>query len=296
MYAVIDMGSNTIRLSIYKKQEQTISLILHKKTMAGLIGYVDKQGNMSMRGIEVAIETLNNYKSILQHIQVENVYVFATASLRNIKNTQEAIYLITKGTGYPIDLVSGVEEGVYDFIGVTCLMDVQEGLVVDIGGGSSELVSYQDGRILQSISVPIGSLNLYKQFVDEILPTPTEIENMRQYIASLIQEVSITGSFEIISGVGGSIRGCHRINNYLQEKFKETISEKQLKKIIKKCCGDRKKATSMMLKVCPERLHTIIPGLLILECIVKHFNSKKIIVSSYGVREGYLYTKLFLNQ
>ncbi len=293
MYSVIDIGSNTIRLSVYKKREKTISLIFNKKTMAGLVGYVNKKGYMSPRGIQVAIDTINSYKQILENIKISNVYVFATASLRNIKNTTEAVTAIEEATGYTIDVVSGELEGRYAFIGATCLLPLDQGMVVDIGGGSTEVVAYDKGEIVKSISLPIGSLNLYNKHVKKILPSSSELEDIRKDVKDILKTLPIGGDFPILCGVGGTVRGISKISNHLNETDTKTITPQLLAEIISHITGDKKPATKTMLKVLPERIHTIIPGGIILESIVEKFGCEAITVSSYGVREGYLYTKLF---
>ena len=80
---IVDLGSNTIRLSIYK-YEDGIKLLINKKTMAGLSGYV-VGGELSPKGIKKACQVLNNYKNILSNFSIENSYIFATASLRKYK-------------------------------------------------------------------------------------------------------------------------------------------------------------------------------------------------------------------
>ena len=84
--SIIDIGSNTIRLSVYQLQEGTIIPLLHKKTMAGLASYI-QDGWMSEEGIHTAIRVLNQYRSLLEHLSIQQVSVFATASLREISNT-----------------------------------------------------------------------------------------------------------------------------------------------------------------------------------------------------------------
>lgn len=112
---------------------------------------------------------MNSYKNICENFTINHIAVFATASLRNITNTDEAVREITKATGLAIDVVSGKEEATLDFIGATHDLDTShDGLLVDIGGGSTELVSFEKGQILQAVSLPIGSLSLYNKTCGEI--------------------------------------------------------------------------------------------------------------------------------
>ena len=100
----------------------------------------------------------------------------STASLRLISNKNEVLEEIERRTGIFVDLISGLEEAKLDFIGATLFTDLDEGVLIDIGGGSTELVSFQDGEMLESFSMPIGSLNTYNRFVKKIPVSYTHLD------------------------------------------------------------------------------------------------------------------------
>ena len=106
---IVDLGSNTIRLSIYHCDQGQFRLLLHKKTMAGLAGYV-REGILSDSGILVACRTLAAYRALLDNFNVTHMHVFATASLRNIFNTAEAVETIRDVTGIQVEVLSGEED------------------------------------------------------------------------------------------------------------------------------------------------------------------------------------------
>lgn len=297
MYGVIDIGSNTIRLSLYKKTNLSIKLMFNKKIMAGLAGHIDKNGNLSEKGINKAIDVLRSYKQILEEIDVKEVFVFATASLRNINNTKESVKTISEQTGFDIDLVSGKQEAIYDFIGATHFLKLDKGILVDIGGGSTELVFYRNGLIQKAISIPIGSLSLYTKYVKNILPTKKEICRIKKKINKELKNVDmLEGPYYILCGVGGTIRGTcklfNEINNIASDN--RSIDIKKLNDMLNHFSDEKKYAAQKIIKNIPDRVHTIIPGMTILELVSEKCNSEEIIVSDYGIRDGYLYTKLFL--
>ena len=96
--AVIDIGSNSIRLTLYETEGQSFRILFREKFMAGLAGYVE-EGKLSNEGIECACEGLLNFRSILQTLEIDHISVFATASLRNIFNTKQALSVIRANTG-----------------------------------------------------------------------------------------------------------------------------------------------------------------------------------------------------
>ncbi len=295
LYGVIDIGSNTIRLAVYEVNDRSIQALFSKKSTAGLASYVNKAGALSQKGIDKAVCVLNEFKPILNNISLEKLFVFATASLRNITNSQQAIKEIYERTEFDIDLVSGEQEGIYDFAGVCAQTWLDTGLLVDIGGGSTELVMYCEGRVVKSVSIPIGSLNLYKKFVKEIFPSQNEIKGMIKYILKELDTVEITQGYPLICGVGGTVRATWQLNSQMFDLLPDCnkIYFKELNKIISLFFNDTKTMSKKMLKIAPERIHTILPGMLILNEVGKKYSSDAICVSSFGVREGYLYTKLF---
>ncbi len=298
MYGVIDIGSNTIRLSVYKKTDTTIRPMLHKKNMAGLAGYVTKEGNLSEKGLNKAIRVLSLYRQILDNIDVRDVFVFATASLRNIGNTNETLTAIEDSTGFKIDLVSGEQEALYDHIAVTKFMDMHEGMLVDIGGGSTELVFYQGGKVNTAISMPIGSLSLYSNYVSDILPTKKEIEKIEKAIKKELKKVDYEGECPAVCGIGGTVRGARKLHNEFKElnSSNRNIDIQSLQIMLNTLIEDRSVAIEKIIKTSPDRIHTIIPGLMILNAVCKKYDIQSVSVAEYGVREGYLYSKLFLEE
>lgn len=145
MYCVIDIGSNTIRLVIYRVEDNAIKPMLNNKVAAGLAGYVDKNRNLRPAGIEKAVSVLKEFRQVLDMLPECEVFPFATASLRNIDNTDEVLSAIRSECGLEVRVLSGKEEALYDYHGAVRAMQSKTGLLTDIGGGSTELVFYQNG-------------------------------------------------------------------------------------------------------------------------------------------------------
>lgn len=92
-YGIVDVGSNTIRLSVYNCGGHDFKLLMNKKVTAGLAGYI-KSGELSDAGILVSCRTLCSFRELAQNIGVDGMSVFGTAPLRNIVNTEEAVNTI----------------------------------------------------------------------------------------------------------------------------------------------------------------------------------------------------------
>ena len=297
MYAIIDVGSNTVRMNIYKIEQGQLSLVMGKTETIGLASYV-KNGQMLPEGVNRACEVLSEFRSILQDLGITDYHVFATAALRNAVNSHAAVEEIVERTGICIEVLSGETEAELDFIGASHAVDVTDGLLIDIGGASTELVVYENSEIKKKASLPVGSLNIYDRYVSNLLPSRSERKAVKQMVLQLLKQDAdlYYGEYPIVCGVGGTIRAARKLNNYLFQLplSNMRIKAPNIKRMIKLLENDAGEAIpvetlEVLLKVVPDRVRTILPGMIILYTLVKHFHSEWVDVTRAGVRDGYLY-------
>ncbi len=293
MYAVIDIGSNTIRLAIYKIEENRIVPMLNNKAVVGLASYINKNHAMKQSGMLVAAQTLNEFKDVLSHLNIEAVFPFATASLRNIQNQSEVLDYLKTETGFDIRVLSGDEEAVFDYYGAVQRVKMEGGLLVDVGGGSTELVFYGQDGIIDTKSMGIGSLNLFKKYVSEIIPSKKEVvaiqKDVEEHLSQLVL-AKVPLLTEPICAVGGTARAILKVLKHSKDKD-ISLSQypcSELDKLVDMSLNVMQKMTQRILKHAPDRVHTFVPGLLILNTIAHYYGSETILTSAYGVREGYL--------
>jgi exopolyphosphatase/guanosine-5'-triphosphate,3'-diphosphate pyrophosphatase len=279
-----------MRLSVYSIHDHEIKPIFHRKSMSALISYVDKSGGMTERGISKMITVLLGFKKIIENVRIRNVYIFATASLRNIQNRQHVVDTVREATGFEVNVISGEEEGISSFVGAAYNVNIDSGLMVDIGGGSTELVFYQDRKISRAYSIPIGSLSLYANFVSGLVPTKDEYKKIKKYVKEQLEAIQVSEAPDVLlCGVGGTNRAaCKLCNDYFDLPLNNRSLETEQIKTLMRSFYDEEDGVARILRVVPERIHTIIPGMIILRIIAKRYGCGTIAVSEYGVREGYL--------
>ena len=176
MYGIIDIGSNNIRLVIYKTDESKILTVINTKINASLAGYINADRKLTRKGIRKAAESINSLNHIADNFNLDQLYVFATAVLHNITNRDEAVQAIEDATGLHVVVLSGAEKAVFGYYGLAneyrdridsidhdAQARLHSGLIIDIGGSSTEIVFYEQDKIRWARSMPIGSLNLFRR-------------------------------------------------------------------------------------------------------------------------------------
>lgn len=298
LQGIIDIGSNTIRMAVYLIEGNHFEQLMKRKATVGLASYV-KNGIMQPEGIERAVEILLEYKKFLYCFQINKVAAFTTAALRNAVNSRQAVEAIEQRTGIKIQVISGDEEATFDFIGATHSLQNDSGLLIDIGGGSTEIVTYRERQIQYKTSLPIGSLSFASKYVKNILPTMKECMDMYGEAEATIGAAADFASIceaEIV-GIGGTFKGACALNNELFNlpAANRRLETKNIRPLIGNFVGDlgmsQEMAVTLMRSV-PDRIHTIIPGLIIASVLSRRFQSHWITYSDSGVREGYIYDQI----
>lgn len=299
LYGMIDVGSNTIRMAIYLIDGDMVEMILKKKHTVGLASHV-REGVMQRSGIEKVVEIISEFRDFLKDLGITRITAFTTAALRNAANSQQAVEEIEYRTGIKIHVITGDEEATFDFIGATHNLVDEDGLLIDIGGGSTEIVYFKARRIKIKVSLPIGSLAFHTRYTGvHILPSEKECAEMR---AEADATVSAIKEFQAVShaqicGIGGTFKGAMALYNamYGMPRHNMRMEVRRIGDILRRFQRENELIEPdkvLLMKTVPERMHTFMPGLIIADVLAKRFGSLHIIFSDSGVREGYIYDKI----
>lgn len=294
-YALIDIGSNSMRLTVYNVSQDAFRILFKEKIMAGLASYV-ADGRLSDDGIARACEGLLQFRETLEALGIRQVSVFATASLRNVNNTRQAADEILAVTGFPVDVITGREEAIFGYWGAMAEFRMDRGVFIDIGGASTEVVTFSQGQVCSAVSVPIGSLKLYRDCVKKLLPSQAALARMEEQInreLAQIPEQDGACRGELVC-VGGTARAALKLVRHVFRLPRDCrrCTAGQLDEVCSILYRADRAAADLILKVEPERIHTMIPGVMILQQLVRRFETDQLLISQYGVREGYLCQKI----
>lgn len=294
IYGVIDLGSNTIRLSIFKYDGLKVKLLSNKKAIVGLAACIEN-GKLTEEGVNKTCNVLNKYKEVLESSPAKAFSVFATASLRNIQNRDEVIEEIKNRTGMEPEILFGEEEARLGFLAVKSDYYLDNGVMVDIGGGSTEIVVFEGGEIKNITSIPIGALNLQNKNVPGIIAKEKDIKRMRKIINKALDGLQWEfKEYNQMYAVGGTSRAVLEVSKELLGVPNDgrSFTRAHVKAIMRKIKSEVHEEYKSVYRVVPERIFSFAGGVTILAEIVKRFNCSTINISKNGIREGYFIDRI----
>ena len=276
---IIDIGSNTVVLIIYDSIDP-IHVEQYYSEPVRLVSY-NHDGHMAQEGIDKTLEVLQRYKEILKDANITDVGAFITEPWRHLDNTEELLNGLGK-SGFVIEPLSGRQEAEYDFLGsrMDC-SDIETGNAFDVGGGSSELISFRNGEIHEVLSLPIGAVRLCQLPIDPSIP--------EQYLKEAFVKAPrlLDTPSETIIGIGGTARATGLLAQelYPNEPIALSLVETMLENLLKE---DPATITAMKNVISPGRWPVLAPGMNMLAGIMRAYHAKNLRVSEGCVREGYL--------
>ena len=294
--ASIDLGSNSTRLLIADITDGTISSIHKEHKVTRMGDNLTKSKNISKESIKRVLKVLTQYFKTIDINGVENVQIVGTAALRDAENSEEVIMQIQKKFDVEIDIVSGEEEGVLTSLGVLhSLEDIQDFLIVDIGGRSTEFIYDKNNKIISN-SLDIGVVSLSELFFSELPPSNESIKSATDVIDRTLLDLSDFENRSFI-GVAGTFTSLASI--FLkQDKFNEEeihlteISNKDLFEINNSIIQMTEAQIITNFKgIDPKRAKTIQSGILLANQIISKYNVNSIKVSNSDILEGLILKK-----
>lgn len=297
LHAIIDIGSNTIRMAVYRIEGRTFEFLMKRKHAVGLAGYLE-DGALVRAGIEKTVKILRGFRSLIETFDIRHVHAFATAALRTASNSRAATEEITRRTGVAVRIISGDEEAAYDFIGATASIAHADGVMVDIGGGSTEIISYENHAMQGRWSLPLGSLAMTKAHVAGLLPAPKECTAIRGAVEAILDGVPAVRQLRAahMVGMGGVLSSASRMYAMLYpEEPPRLLQTARFPSMIEMFGSSQslsEERTAVLLRAAPDRLHTIIPGMIIAHTLAESFAAQDILYSDSGVREGYIWKEI----
>lgn len=291
---IIDIGSNSIRLAIYEETDHTAHRIIEEsKDSARLSQKIRSDDTLPDEDIGTIVQTLNHFKMLCEANQTAKIRAVATAAIRNARNSTEIIDKLQKGTGLDIEILSGSEEARLGFLGTINTIDIEDGFLIDIGGGSTEVTLFHNRAIVNSISFPFGSVNTTKKFTREGELDESDCKRIKSMVVEeLMNEPWIASKKGLtLIGLGGTIRSIGKLDqrrkNYsLPLTHNYEMEAKVVDLLVEELSALPVEKRKKLEGLSKDRADIIVPGLLILQTIFHYIEAVSYRISGSGLREG----------
>lgn len=290
--AVIDIGSNSIRLVVYDALKRAPLPIFNEKILCGLGRGMARTGHLHPEGVTQALQNLGRFRQLADGMRVQRIDVLATAAVREASDGASFIAAVESCTGLAVQVIPGEEEARLAALGVLAGTPEADGVVGDLGGGSLELVSLDGRDIRNRVTLPLGPLRLMEQGAIRQATVQRAVDQEFERLGWLEQAAGrdfypVGGSWRAIAKLHmeDTAHPLHIIHHYSQPAeamadFAAFIVKQSRSQLDKMPGGSRR------------RSETLPYAALVLERFLRMAKPKRVVFSAYGLREGHLFSLL----
>ena len=295
-YAAIDLGSNSFHMLVTRREHGELRVLDRIKEMVRLGGGLDADGNLDPIVQQRALDCLSRFGQRLRGIPAKNIRAVGTQTFRRLKNANEFLLAAEQALEFPVDIIAGREEARLIYLGVTQWVagDRQKQLVIDIGGGSTELIIGEGFDPIEMESLQFGCVSLTNRFFADGEVTARQLKKAQRAVAAELQEIQSVyrkAGWQTAVGSSGTIRSAAAIceaNGWC----KNGITPKALEKLKQKALSFDTVSDIKIDGLSERRQPVFIGGLAILLACFKALHIDKLVISPFALREGLLHNLL----
>jgi len=291
--AVVDIGSNSVRLVIYERKARTPTMLFNEKMLAGLGRGVAATGQLADGSVKAALGELVRFRALIRHTGCKDIYIVATAATRDAQNGPGFVRDVEAILGAPVRILDGNEEAYFSALGVTAGFWQPRGLVGDMGGGSLELVEVDDKGPGHGMTFPLGGLRL-AEMAEGNIEKASEIaeESLKDF-----HWPDLPPGERTFYAVGGTWRSLGRLHlmqkNYpLHVMHNYQINADEAIEFCRKIAVPDLEGVDLAEVVSKQRRPLVPIGAVVLERVLTAMKAERLVFSATGVREGLLHSKL----
>jgi exopolyphosphatase/guanosine-5'-triphosphate,3'-diphosphate pyrophosphatase len=292
MVAIIDIGSNSVRMVIYHAMARVPLPLFNEKYMCALGRGIAQTGLLSAPGKEQADAAIGRFVHMAHAMGVHHIHILGTAAMRDAEDGQAFASHLHQRHGVPIQIISGAEEARYAALGIVASIHEPRGICADLGGGSMELAQLTPSEIGQLESLPLGGLRLAET-------SHNDPARLRAMIAEGLAKVTWlhannAGTLYAIGGGFRAIAKMHmRESGYpLPILHEYSLSRARVRNITGMLCQKSVEELAMTPGIPRKRAGTMRATAMMLDMLMEHCGAKRVMFSVSGIREGYYYDML----
>ena len=296
-YAAIDIGSNSVRMLAAETAPGRPTRILAAERQVTRLGAgVFLDGRIPAETIDLVCEDLARMAQVYRKLDVVGVRAVATSAVRDASNQQEFLERASQVLGTPVEIISGQEEARLIHLGVEARWPQQDKrvLIVDVGGGSAEVILADHGALSEAFSKPLGAVRLTEVFLKSDPPSPLELHRMNEYIeeklATPLRRIG-TGPFDRLIATSATaaaivcaVNRVRRSRRDEADRLKATLA--QIRRFYREICERDLAARRKIVGIGPKRAELIVAGAAVFLRVLELFHQPSLHYSAAGVRDG----------
>lgn len=295
-YAAIDIGSNSVRMMAAEVSHGETSILAQDRQVVRLGEGVFRNGRVSPEALTLLRSTLERMAAAYRLLEVIGVRAVATSAVRDASNQQEFLQVASAALGLNVEIISGSEEARLIHLGVESRWPriKERTLIVDVGGGSAELIVCQNGQLIDSVSRPLGAVRLNEVFLKSDPPSPEECRRLDAYIEEKLRPFYKQHSSEkfdraIVTSATAAAIVC-AANQIPRPRRDEAdrmrASATQVRDLFQSLVSSNLEGRRKLTGIGPRRAEIVIPGAAVFLKAIDLFNQRAIYYSAAGVRDG----------
>ncbi|MBV8096297.1 MAG: Ppx/GppA family phosphatase [Acetobacteraceae bacterium] len=291
-YGVVDIGSNSVRLIVYDQLSRAPFPRFNEKSLCRLGAGLDQTGELSAESMRRTVEVMRRFRAVADAMEVPQVDAIATEAVRRATNGQELLARIAAESGFAVRILSGADEARYAALGVAAGFYRPAGLVGDMGGGSLEIAEILHHSVSNdSASMPLGALPVQAFLAGGKGSAKARVD------AILHESLPHVPSRATFYAVGGGWRAFARVHMAsagaaVQAVHGYSVDAREARRFAKTLWRLPEANLAALPGVPARRIDTLPAAALVLDRVLKYLGPERLVFSSLGVREGWLYTQL----
>jgi len=291
IHAAIDVGSKSIRLLVARQLSLEAFEVVDEDRLDARLGEGQQGGELTADAIERGVRALRILTQVARAYGPARVDAVGTEALRSAPNAAQFIERVFDETGVRVRILSANQEAFASFLGVVNSSSLDSGYIVDIGGGSLELIRVEDRRFADSVSVPFGSIYASERFFRSDPPTAKEVRSLRRAVRD---HLSPAKPGEHLHGAGGAIRNLGRMTRInrgypLSRLHGFAVTRSDLRRVTRALLAapavDRRRLAGINV----DRVATLPAAAVVIEEVMDLVGAPSMVVSGQALREGLLW-------
>jgi exopolyphosphatase / guanosine-5'-triphosphate,3'-diphosphate pyrophosphatase len=299
--AALDVGSNTVLMLVFEYTGDDKSHVLADLARITRLGRgVDANGRLDPHSAARTLDTISEFTDRARALGAEKIVGVATAALRDAADGPDFLARVKERTGVTLEIISGQTEAQLSYLSTQKGLGISPAeklLIVDIGGGSTELIRAEPAHALDVISLQLGSVRLTERIVHHDPPLPDEAAAIRAIVDNSLHELGWNYSPARMVGIAGTVTTLCAIALGLEHHSVDVVhghrlAVSEIRELIESLGSMPLERRKQLPGMDPDRADVLFAGALILERVASHFECREVIVSDQGVRWGLMWREV----